>query len=190
MRNPVFRVRRKVREGLKRMRRSRLLWTLPSGGTCVEIGVWKGDFSQQILTATNPARLVLVDPWQYVPGTNWYGRIGSQEKMDAMHQAVVMRFATRPEVEVIRARSADAAPMFEDGTLDWVYVDGDHSYEGCRDDLVTYAPKLKPGGLLVGDDYRDTPGRDGVKRAVDEFLAEKRAELVVFREDQFVLRVP
>jgi hypothetical protein len=189
MRDATYRARRRFRQTVKRVRRARLLRTIPKGSECVEIGVWRGDFSQQILEVTRPRRLVLIDPWQYVPGTNWYGRIGSQERMDALHEFVANRFNGHGQVEIVRARSADAASAFPDGSLDWVYVDGDHSYEGARDDLRTYAAKVRPGGLLAGDDYRDVAGRDGVKRAVDEFLQEKRGELVLIRRDQFVLRV-
>jgi predicted O-methyltransferase YrrM len=56
--------------------------------------------------------------------------------------------------------------------LDFVFIDADHSYEGCKADIEAWFPKVKPGGLLSGHDY-DNPDfpEFGVKRAVDEFAA-------------------
>jgi cephalosporin hydroxylase len=62
--------------------------------------------------------------------------------------------------------------------IDWVTIDGDHSYDGCRFDLEAIAPFLNPGGVMVVDDYHSGPPNGGrileVDRAVDEFLATRR----------------
>jgi predicted O-methyltransferase YrrM len=66
--------------------------------------------------------------------------------------------------------SEEAAKQFPDESIDFVFIDGDHSYEGCAKDIDLWYPKLKEGGLLSGHDYRD--GRNyGVKQAVHEFAA-------------------
>lgn len=67
---------------------------------------------------------------------------------------------------------------------DLIYIDGDHSYEGCKADIINSIPLVKPGGYLVADDYGvtfgavdiDTSGRIldgnyGVKQAVDELIS-------------------
>ena len=59
--------------------------------------------------------------------------------------------------------------------LDFVYIDADHSYDGCKLDMETWFPKLKPSGQLCGHDYN----LPGVKQAVDEF-AEKNGLKVKF----------
>jgi predicted O-methyltransferase YrrM len=64
--------------------------------------------------------------------------------------------------------SLEAAQLFKDGSLDAVYIDADHSYPSAREDILTWKPKVRPGGILSGHDY----GRChiGVKLAVDEIL--------------------
>lgn len=182
-----------------RGRRRRLLDSLPKGAACAEVGVWKGDFSARILDVVKPRKLHLIDPWQAVGGEGYESaRYGGkleegQTEMDALHEAVLERFARERRagvVEVHRLLSVEAAARLADGELDFVYVDGDHTYEAVLADLDVYAPKVKPGGLLAGDDYGVVGWwEDGVTRAVDEFVSEGRAEVVSLEENQFVLRI-
>jgi hypothetical protein len=51
--------------------------------------------------------------------------------------------------------SVAAANTFPDRSLDFVYLDGDHSLKGCTRDIVAWAPKVKAGGILAGHDYYD-----------------------------------
>jgi len=172
---------------------------VPKGAACAEIGVWKGDFSARILSVVRPSKLHLVDPWTAISSGEYAeARYGGklergQTEMDALYLAVLERFADERRqgvVEVHRLRSTEAENRFADGELDFVYVDGDHTYEAVRADLEAYAPKVKPNGILAGDDY-GFPGwwDNGVTRAVDEFVAEGRAEVVSLDEYQFVLRL-
>jgi hypothetical protein len=180
-------------------RRARLLDLLPKRGVGAEIGVWKGDFSERILEVVRPARLHLIDPWRAVAGEEyegaWYGgKLGEgQAEMDALHEAVLRRFERERRkgvVEVHRLPAGEAAARFADGELDFVYVDGDHRYEGVRADLEAYAPKVRRGGLIAGDDYGVAGWwEDGVTRAVDEFVASGRATVVSLDDHQFLLRV-
>jgi len=80
--------------------------------------------------------------------------------------------AVRPfdgRYKVHRMTSEEASKGFADESVDFVFIDGDHSYEGCSTDIRCWWPKVKPGGLLSGHDYRDEFGF-GVVRAVQEFL--------------------
>jgi hypothetical protein len=167
----------------------------PKGGIAAEIGVWRGEFSQEILKSTRPRELHLVDPWLFVPSfpKRWYGGVQakSQADMDAIHKSVVGRFGASPAVVVHRRKSSEAAKAFPDGYFDWVYIDGDHSYEAVLDDLADWSAKVKRGGMLTGDDYdwKDEAGDLSVKRAVDEFAARRSIENVILKNGQFILRV-
>lgn len=154
------------------LNRAALLQRLPAGGAVAELGVARGDFSAEILTAVRPEVLHLVDVW----ATDRYH--------DGLAQHVRTRFAERidtGQVRIHRRLSLDAADRFADGSLRWVYIDTDHSYRTTRDELRAYAPKVEPGGLLAGHDY--TMGawvqgyRFGVVEAVHEFCVQHRWHL-------------
>ena len=55
--------------------------------------------------------------------------------------------------------SADAAKMVPDGSLDFVYIDGNHGYDAVLDDLMAWTPKVKEGGFIAGHDYRINPAK-------------------------------
>ncbi len=59
----------------------------------------------------------------------------------------------------IRSPSTKAAPLFEDGSLDAVFVDGCHIYPDALADIDAYLPKVRKGGLLLGHDLTDLPSR-------------------------------
>jgi hypothetical protein len=172
-----------------------LLERLPPESTGVEIGVWRGDFSALILAVVRPSRLHLVDPWRSAAGAHAGGLFDRpQAELDTLADSVRHRFAKEVatgQVVIHRMTSLAAADTFGDRTLDWVYVDGDHSYEAVRSDIAVYTAKVRPGGFVAGDDYR-AGGKygGGVKRAVDEAVASGALELVVQRDRQFLLRVP
>jgi hypothetical protein len=180
--------------------RVRLLERLPKRSVCAEIGVWKGDFSQRILEVVRPVRLHLIDPWQAVvdegyEDARYGGKLAEgQAEMDALYAAVLERFAAERRkgvVEVHRLTSAEAARRLRDGELDFVYIDGNHRYEFVRSDLEAYAPKVRPGGFLAGDDYGvEGWWEDGVTRAVDEFVESGAARVVSLENHQFLLRLP
>jgi hypothetical protein len=189
----------RLRQARHRRERARLLRRLPKHSVGVEIGVWAGDLSAAILRAVRPVQLHLLDPWAFAPDERyeqaWYGgaRAGSQAEMDEVYKRVLQRFETEiadGAVVIHRSTSAEAAAGFEDASLDWVYVDGNHLYEYVRADLELFAPKMRPGGLLAGDDYGAAGWwDDGVRRAVDRFLVTQAGayEPVLLR-DQFLLR--
>jgi hypothetical protein len=176
--------------------RRRLLELVPPGAGCAEIGVWRGDFSARILETCRPRKLHLIDPWRHMPAYDhsYYGRPGEgQETLDAIYESVLARFAAgiaTGVIEVHRLTSEAAGALIGDGTLDFVYVDGNHTFEFVRRDLDLYRPKLKEGALLAGDDYSLRGWWDwGVKRAVDEAVRERLFE-PVWLGRQFVLRLP
>ena len=69
-----------------------------------------------------------------------------------------------------------AGRCFEDGELDFVFIDGEHSYEAAKADIKAWWPKVRSGGLFVGHDY-DRQRFPGVCRAVDEFRETRAVEV-------------
>ena len=146
-------------------------------GAVAEVGVWRGEFSREILDLCCPEKLYLIDCWQTQDPEvyNDHKNIKQQE-FDVVCEQVTKEFTRFPGVEVLRKFSHEAAPMFEDEYFDWVYIDGNHSYEAVREDLNLWWPKIKRGGHLSGHDYTDwiriytTVRTVGVRKAVDEFI--------------------
>ncbi|MCG3171684.1 MAG: hypothetical protein CALGDGBN_03325 [Pseudomonadales bacterium] len=182
----------------ERRARRTLLSLLPRGGVGAEVGVHLGDFSALLLQETAPARLHLVDPWEFRTdaehSASWYGERGAngQQEMDRRHAHVQQRFTHQiaaGTVEVHRGSSGQVLPGFADDSLDWIYIDGDHAYDAVKQDLDLAWLKVRPGGLIAGDDY--AIGKwwgDGVVRAVNEFIGTHRVVVQFFRAGQFLLR--
>jgi len=177
--------------------RTFLLQLLPPHSVGAEIGVHVGDFSAEILRVVNPARLHLIDPWQHHRGPEYqamgYGgqlKFG-QGEMDDRYEGVLSRFRrdrAAGRVIVHRGASVDVSAEFPEGYFDWVYIDGNHFYDFVKQDLERYYPKLKVGGYLAGDDYMEGWWKDGVRRAVTEFIETWPVDVITLREEQFVLR--
>ncbi len=84
----------------------------------------------------------------------------------------------------MKAYSTEAAQTFQDNTLDFVYIDGDHSYKAVTEDITEWIKKLKPGGIMAGDDYirsdRDKRFYD-VIRAVNDYVEKNNIRLYIYQ---------
>lgn len=176
--------------------RVQLLRLIPEGGVAAEVGTWKGEFSTKILRYTKPKKLHLIDPWAFTKdyGVGYFSNeSNSQEKMDAVFNAVRSKFSkeiSAGKVEMFRSNSEPALDSFGPDYFDWLYIDGNHTYDFVKKDLAIAWSKLKTGGLLCGDDYKVVGWwEDGVTQAVDEFLREKSGEIgeVKFLHSQFLI---
>jgi hypothetical protein len=67
---------------------------------------------------------------------------------------------------VLVTESVEAASRFESCSLDWVFIDTDHSYESVVRDILAWAPKLRLGGLLSGHDFGSRGVMDAVFRSL------------------------
>lgn len=178
--------------------RTAVLNGLPRNSIGAEIGVYKGDFSDAILSVVKPNELHLIDPWKFEDAEcyaqSWYGsEVGKdQENMDSIYNAVRKRFSSEIKAGVVcihRSPSGESADLFHDEYLDWVYIDGNHQYEFVKNDLKSFYKKVKVGGLIACDDY-GTKGwwEDGVLKAVHEFLANNQCKAVFVAGTQFVIQ--
>lgn len=73
-------------------------------------------------------------------------------------------------ISVIKSCSWEAAALFEDNSLDFVFVDADHQYESVKKDIIAWYPKLKAGGIMAGHDYIS---KFGVAEAVNSFFGRR-----------------
>ena len=162
--------------------RDLLLQALPKQSVGAEIGVHRGDFSKKILAVARPKKFFLIDPWIYEDGKEYTDSVHGSKKghnqtlMDRRYESVLKRFSKNIGVDqvcVIRDTSENALQEMENHSLDWVYIDGNHLYEFVKKDLELSFSKVRPGGVIAGDDYFSGGWFYGqVKQAVDDFADE------------------
>lgn len=138
----------------------------------IEVGVWKGR-STKVLAAKTKGTVWAVDHWQGCPSDP-----AQHEKLyteaDESGDAIYAQFRENLAEEIkagkvvpVRMGSVEAARYLlgEHGPIfDFVFIDADHSYEGCKGDIEAYRGLVREGGVLAGHDIH----WEGVKRAVDE----------------------
>lgn len=144
---------------------------MPHQARVVEVGVQGGGYAAFILRNTNPQELYLIDCWEYQDPTIYDDPEANvpNDIQERLYRSTVERFAGDPRVIIIKKYSKDALTMFENESLDWVYIDANHSYDSVKEDIALWWPKVKKGGFLSGHDYivRES---FGVVQAVNEFL--------------------
>lgn len=146
------------------------------GDVGAEIGVNMGVFAFHVLLQQNPLKLYLIDPWKYGLQKDVETNITPENQIvrDSEHAFVCKLFAPYSNIEIVREKSEDAVSFFPDQFFDYVYIDGEHSYDAVKRDLNNYFPKIKVGGYLIGDDY----GWAGIADAVQEFLHQHQDEIL------------
>lgn len=169
----------------------------PIDGTCIgaEIGVWRGDFSQKLLEHLPSCHIYLIDPWVSIEDIPQRLHTKPQDQMDKIFEYVKDRFKDNGKnITILRDYSKSASTRFVDSFFDWIYLDGNHSFEYVKDDLYRWWEKLKKGGVFIGDDYQEGDYQVnvldfGVVKAVNEFIKEKENEIKNFRviQDQFII---
>ena len=174
-------------------KRLQLLHRMPKGGVCAEIGVWDGGFSEVILEVTQPKTLHLVDPWSFQPEyrNSAFGREAHRDKMDEKFEQVTERFKGDDRVVIHRKMSDEALSSFEDASLDWIYLDGNHNYEVVVSDLALAEHKVKPNGIISGDDLHWNADKGApVRTAVREFRR-RMGDAVTFDKigQQYILQL-
>lgn len=156
----------------------------------VEVGVQEGYFSSYILAQWDGKKLYSVDPWAEFSSDANYVDIANiaQENQEIVYnkaRELLKRFGDRSQI--IRKTSKDSAPMFEDNSMDFVYIDAQHHYEAVAEDIELWWPKVKTMGILSGHDYipdgHYRMGIFGVKRAVNEFVTKNKLELIIASDD-------
>lgn len=154
------------------LNRNELLHALPKNSVVVELGVASGKFSSEILNICNPKKLYLVDTW-------------SPNSTEGTKQEVEEKFKNQIKdhsVSILNSSSLDVVKQFNDSTLDWIYIDTDHSYKTTISELRLWASKIKDTGIIAGHDYDMGSWVHGYKygviEAVNQFCVEENWEIV------------
>ena len=160
---------------------------------CAEVGVWRGEFAQYI-NDCNPRELHLIDYWNYQPKEIYNETYNlSEPDQDANYECTRNRFKGCGNVRLVRKLSVDASLDYADGYFDFVYIDANHSFTACHEDMVAWWPKVRAGGYLCGHDWSWA----SVRRAVLKFCEEHNqgqiepcVELMELTRDSWGIRRP
>lgn len=120
-------------------------------GKGVEIGVFKGEFSKHILNNWG-GKLYMVDVWRPL-GNEYEDASNHKDHIDAYQETMESVKGLEDRGIMVRATSEVAADMFQDESLDFIFIDANHAYDFVVEDINLWFPKLKKGGVFSGHDY-------------------------------------
>lgn len=159
---------------------------MPDNCVCVEVGVANGDsalyLAERFFELQKQFKLYMVDNMDY----------GGYDQMKTIYQNII-KSGLGEYIEVIPYDSVSASEKFNDGSIDFVFLDSSHEYQETKDSIRSWYPKLKDDGILSGHDY--FLYADDVGKAVDEMLPRiiKRETIDTpeqyneFEEEQFLI---
>lgn len=157
----------------------------------VEVGVFRGEFGAALLkSAPSLTHYFGVDPWTQQANSADDWNINNDLQQENQHVAIrTLRAAAGEKVHIMQLQSVNASRAFFDESLDFVFLDARHDYCSVLTDLRVWWPKVRPGGMIAGDDYHRAQGSitaeswevcptgrkhyGGVLQAVDDFFAKQ-----------------
>jgi hypothetical protein len=144
-----------------------------NGSRFVEVGVWKGKSAAymaiEIINSGKKIQFDCIDNWEYIDGLQYdidkslFGNDLYREFLSNIHPV-------RDVIHPIKSISWEAAELYENNSLDFVFIDAAHDYYSVKKDITSWLPKVKIGGIIAGHDYVSHPS---VKKAVDEIIPVK-----------------
>jgi hypothetical protein len=134
-----------------------------------ELGVLKGQTYLHLLRTCPELTLIGVDLWADQPNTP-----GQEDKIGRDFDGMLANIKQQSKgygdrARTIRDFTVDAASQVADGTLDFVFVDADHSSDAVRADIIAWQPKLKPEGKMLGHDINWESVRSVVAELFDGY---------------------
>jgi len=141
-------------------------------GIGVEVGVAQGEFLCHFLKHVPMEKWYGIDPFVPYKGYTDYTLRKTFETLENKTKENIGGFKN---CEIIKEFSMDAVKRFEDNSLDFVYIDANHRNPWVSEDIVEWAKKVRPGGIVAGHDYV-SPKQEGVdcqyavKEAIQKYI--------------------
>ena len=148
----------------------------------VEVGTYKGKYAETLMTAIPDLDLTVVDAWEVYPGYKDYGENDLEDLAfnEAKNRSLKFGF------KIMKGWSNEVVQLFEDESLDFVFIDGNHDFEHVVEDVAKWSKKVKKGGIVAGHDFnRNHAKHFGVKEALPAWCeAEQISPLFIIRKDR------
>lgn len=146
--------------GSRRLRRRDFWVELMNHSTArevAEVGVWKGAFANFLLENVPSIKTYLaIDPYQHLSNWNKPFNVSDPEFEKIRNDAGTRLAPHSLKVQFVRKSFAQAAVAINDHSLDFIYIDSDHTLRGIAIDLDVAGKKVKPGAVIGGDDLTKT----------------------------------
>ena len=121
-------------------------------GKGVEVGSYKGEYAKIILNNWT-GQLYLIDVWKDL-NTEEYKDCSNQSDYTEVYKNCMSNInGSEHRCFMLRCDSINAVNLFDEESLDFVYIDANHKYEFVLQDLKLWFPKLRKGGIFAGHDY-------------------------------------
>jgi hypothetical protein len=154
----------------------KIIKELPDNSKFVEIGVWRGQSvcfaAVEIINLKKNITIYAVDTWEGSKEENLW-EIDNETNIETIYENFLNNIEPVKDIIVpIKKTSVEASKLFEDKSLDFVFIDASHLYEEVKKDINHWFPKVKIGGYIGGHDYTNNEPfeKNGVKVAVDEIF--------------------
>lgn len=136
-----------------------ILDNFPDGGTFVELGTYLGNTAAFIVCAfvleEKSFEFYNVDNFYFSNIPNGQKTIDGNPDGYNSYIENVKRLGVDKYIRTLELNTLDAASYFKEGSIDCLFIDDDHGYEHVKNELKIWTPKVKKGGLIIGDDYSD-----------------------------------
>ena len=155
---------------------TRIVKELSDGSHFVEIGAFYGKSSAymavELANSCKKIKFDVIDTWRGSPehqidGWDKQEMMINDTAFDAFQQNML---PAKGYYNPIKLSSMEASKLYQDGSLDFVFIDADHSYDAVKTDVETWLPKIKKDGYIGGHDYTElwnAPSPNGVKEYID-----------------------
>ncbi len=120
----------------------------------VEIGVRTGNYTEVLCKANPQAKIYGIDPWVIYPGYRDRAHGNDAETMESQYSQAREKLAPYSNCTLIRKFSMDAVKDFDFHSIDMVYIDGNHDFQHCIEDIENWSRIVRPGGVISGHDYK------------------------------------
>ena len=118
----------------------------------IEIGSYMGESTLIFASSGIFSKIYAIDPFNFEESFN-KSLDASNRDWKFVRQEFKNNTRFFNNVEPIQDVSENVSSNFEDGSIDFIYIDGDHSLDAVKRDILLYLPKLKEGGIIAGHDY-------------------------------------
>ena len=127
--------------------------------------------SKKIKESGKNINLITVDTFKGTEYEPWHQNVVNSFNGDVFYEFIenTTLSGNSDNIQIIKDTSKNASSQFSNSSIDFCFIDAGHTYEDVKDDIKNWYKKVKPGGVIGGDDY-GTNIFDGVTTAVDEFF--------------------